>query len=97
MESLGIQIDRETIERVARLSRIRLTSEQEEQLLRDFQEILTAFSSIDEAEADCEPAFHPIEIRNILREDEPHATIPPDEILERMKTLQRFIRGPRMQ
>lgn len=94
---MTVSIDRETIELVARLSRIHLTPEEEERLLSDFRDILSAFSKIDEAKADCDPAFHPIEIKNIFREDEPDISIDPDEILEHMKTLERFIRGPRMQ
>jgi len=94
---MALDIDREIIERVARLSRIRLTPEEEERLLKDFQDILAAFSKIDEAKADCEPAFHPIDIENVLRKDDPEIFIDPDEILEQMNTLERFIRGPRMQ
>ena len=52
---------------------------------------------LDEVEADCDPAFHPIEIRNYLREDEAGMSIPPDEIIESMETHQRFVKGPRMQ
>lgn len=92
-----MEIDHDTIEKVARLSRLRLTPEEEKQLLADFQEILTAFSLLDEAEAECDPAFHAIEIENLMREDDPSIEISPDEILERMRTLQRYIRGPRMQ
>ena len=52
---------------------------------------------LDEAEADCDPAFHPIEIANFLREDEPEMTIQPDDIVDSMDTHQRFVKGPRMQ
>ena len=92
-----IEIDEDMIEKVARISRIRLTHDEKERLLSDFKEILSAFSMLDEAVPDCEPAFHPIEIRNYFREDEPDTKIPPDEIIENMDTHQRFIKGPRMQ
>jgi aspartyl-tRNA(Asn)/glutamyl-tRNA(Gln) amidotransferase subunit C len=94
---MGFDIDRDTIEKVAKIARIRLTPEQEERLLADFKEILSAFSMLDQAEADCDPAFHPIEIMNYLREDEPSLEIPPDDIIDSMDTHQRFIKGPRMQ
>jgi aspartyl/glutamyl-tRNA(Asn/Gln) amidotransferase C subunit len=94
---MGIEIDEEMIEKVARISRIRLTPDEAKRLLTDFKEILSAFSMLDEAVPDCDPAFHPIEIRNYVREDEPETRIPPDEIIENMDTHQRFIKGPRMQ
>ncbi len=94
---MGIELDRGMIEKVARTSRIRLIDDEEERLLADFKEILSAFSMLDEAVPDCEPAFHPTEIRNYLREDEPETRIPSDEIIERMDSHQRFIKGPRMQ
>jgi len=94
---LPIELDKETIERVAKVSRLNLTPEEEEKLLIDLKEILSAFSMLDEAETDCDPAFHPIEIRNYLREDKPEMEIDPDKIIERMNILQRYIRGPRMQ
>jgi aspartyl/glutamyl-tRNA(Asn/Gln) amidotransferase C subunit len=94
---MGIELDEDMIKKVARISRIRLTSEEEQRLLSDFREILSAFSMLDEAVPDCEPAFHPIEIKNFVREDEPEIRIPPDEIIEEMDTHQRFIKGPRMQ
>ena len=94
---MGFDIDREKIERVAKISRLRLTQEEEERFLSDFKEILSAFSMLDEVEADCDPAFHPIEIKNYLREDEAGMSIPPDEMIESMETHQRFVKGPRMQ
>lgn len=94
---MGLEIDRETIERVAKISRLRLTPEEEERLLSDFKEILSAFSMLDEAEADCAPAFHPIKIENFLRDDDAETRIDPDEVVEGMDTHQRFVKGPRMQ
>jgi len=94
---MGFDIDRDTIERVAKISRLRLTEEEEERLLSDFREILSAFSMLDEAEAECDPAFHAIEIRNYLRDDEAGMSIPPDEMVDGMDTHQRFVKGPRMQ
>jgi aspartyl/glutamyl-tRNA(Asn/Gln) amidotransferase C subunit len=94
---MGFEIDRDAIERVAKISRLRLSPEEEERLLSDFKEILSAFSMLDEAEADCDPAFHPIAINNYLRDDEEHTDIPPDDIVGSMDTHQRFVKGPRMQ
>jgi aspartyl-tRNA(Asn)/glutamyl-tRNA(Gln) amidotransferase subunit C len=94
---LPFELDKETIERVARLSRIELTPEEKERFLADLKEVLDAFSMLDEAKSDCDPAFHPIEITNHLREDEAAIRIDPDEIISGMNILQRYIRGPRMQ
>lgn len=91
------ELDIETIERVARIARLELSPKEKYELLADLKEILAAFALLDEAKADCEPAFHPIEIKNYLRKDEPVLRIDPDQIIERMNLLQRYIRGPRMQ
>ena len=94
---MGLEIDNETIERVAKISRLRLSPDEEERLLSDFKEILSAFSMLDEAEADCDPAFHPIEIDNFLRDDDVSTSVDPDDIIDDMDTHQIFIKGPRMQ
>jgi len=91
------ELDVDAIKRVAKIARLDLTPEEEEKFLIDLREILSAFALLDEAKADCEPAFHPIEITNHLREDEAGLRIDPDEIIERMNLLQRYVRGPRMQ
>lgn len=91
------ELDIDTIKRVAKIARLELTPEEQEKFLVDLREILSAFAMLDEAKADCEPAFHPIEITNYLRADEAGLRIDPDEIIEHMNILQRYIRGPRMQ
>lgn len=92
-----MKIDEKTILRVAQISRINLKPEEIEKLLNDFQEILSAFSMLDEARTDNEPSFHPIEVKDYLREDEPAREIDSDDIIKQMDLQQRFIKGPRMQ
>jgi len=64
-------IDRELLERVARVARLELTDEELEKFTGQLRVILEAFKELDEVDTDgVEPSFHPQELKNVLREDE---------------------------
>ncbi len=64
-------IDEETVEYVAKLARLSLTKQEIEKFARQLEDVLKAFKKIDEVETkDMEPSFHPIEMKNVMREDE---------------------------
>lgn len=59
------------VERVARIARLNLTDEEKGRLSKQLNDILDAFSKIDEINIDgVVPSFHPIKIENVFREDE---------------------------
>ncbi|MEM2535098.1 MAG: Asp-tRNA(Asn)/Glu-tRNA(Gln) amidotransferase subunit GatC, partial [Candidatus Nezhaarchaeales archaeon] len=61
----------ETLEYLSELARLRLTESEKKIILRDLNRILEYFSIIDEVEvADVEPAFHVLNVSNVMREDE---------------------------
>ncbi len=65
-----MKIDKELIENVARLARLKLTEKEKKEFTEDFKEILDAFSKIDEvATKNTKESFHPVEIKNRLRDD----------------------------
>ncbi len=89
-------MDRETIERVARAAHIKLTDDELERYSRDLGEILTYFELLDEAPGCDDYGVNPVEVADILRDDEPVIRIDPDELLRDMNTYERYVRGPRL-
>ncbi len=89
-------MDRETIERVARAAHIKLTDDELERYSRDLGEILTYFELLDEAPGCDDYGVNPVEVADILRDDEPSIRIDPDELLRDMNTYERYVRGPRL-
>ncbi|MEM0217743.1 MAG: Asp-tRNA(Asn)/Glu-tRNA(Gln) amidotransferase subunit GatC [Candidatus Nezhaarchaeales archaeon] len=61
----------ETLEYLSELARLRLTESEKKIILRDLNRILEYFSIIDKVEVtDVEPAFHVLNVSNVMREDE---------------------------
>jgi aspartyl-tRNA(Asn)/glutamyl-tRNA(Gln) amidotransferase subunit C len=64
-------IDRELVERIAKVARLELTEADVEKFNGQLKVILEAFKELDEVDTEgIEPSFHPQELSNILREDE---------------------------
>lgn len=59
------------VERVARIARLDLTAHEKEKLEKQLNDILEAFSKINEINIDgIEPSFHPIKMENVMRDDD---------------------------
>lgn len=89
-------MDRETVERVARTAHIALTEEELERYSKDLSDILDYFKILDESPEEEGVGVDPIEIADVLREDEPEMFIDPFELLKDMKTYDNYVRGPRL-
>ena len=89
-------MDRATVERVARAAHIKLTEDELKRYSDDLNDILTYFELLDAA-PECEASgVNPVEVADVLRDDEPHMDIDPDLLLKDMDTYERYIRGPRL-
>ncbi len=62
-------MDEKTIRKVARIARLRLTGEEEEAFAKDLYNILDSFKILQKVNPKAKPAYQPIEIRNVMRED----------------------------
>lgn len=63
-------IAKETVEKVARIARLELTDDEKTKFSRDLGDILSAFSALEKADVSgVEPAFQPVEVKDVLRED----------------------------
>ena len=89
-------MDRETVERVARTAHIKLTEDEIKRYGDDLTEILTYFELLDEAPESDERGINPVEIADVLRDDEPRMDIDSDVLLRGMDTYEGYVRGPRL-
>ena len=65
------KVDRQLLEHLCDVSRLKLSEEELERFTGQLQVILEAFKELDEVDTDgVEPSFHPSELKNVLREDE---------------------------
>ncbi len=91
-----LTMDRETVERVARTAHIRLTEDEIARYSSDLAEILTYFELLDEAPGNDRRGINPVEVADVLRDDEPRMEMDPDVLLRDMETYERYVRGPRL-
>lgn len=76
-------ITREDVLHVARLARLALTEEEVERFGSQLSAILEAVGKVGELElAGVEPTSHPLDLANVLAEDEPRPSLPVEEALE---------------
>ena len=65
-----MKVDKELIEKVASLARLKLTDADIKKFQPQLKEILDVFSKLDEVDVKgVEPSFQPVELKNVIRED----------------------------
>lgn len=92
------KIDAKLLESVARNSRISLTEGESRKFLKEMQEILDAFSKIDEVKVEkTRPSFQPVELKNVMRDDAAKKCLTQEEALSNTKHREKgYFRGPRV-
>ncbi|MFB6265948.1 MAG: Asp-tRNA(Asn)/Glu-tRNA(Gln) amidotransferase subunit GatC [Candidatus Nanohaloarchaea archaeon] len=90
-------VSREEIEEVADNARLDLSDEEIEEFKDDLEDILDAFSTLDEIDTgDVEPSLHPIEIDREARKDEPEKPLSQEEALRNTENRENgYFKGPR--
>ncbi len=74
-------ISREQVLHVARLARLDLRDDELERLTGELGAILDAVSKVSELDlADVPPTSHPLDLVNAWAEDEPHESLPLDDV-----------------
>ena len=77
-------IEREQVEHVARLARLKLTDEEVERMATELSSILEHVEHINELDLEqVEPTSHVIALENVLRPDKSRPSWSRDEMLER--------------
>jgi len=75
-------ISKDEVLHVARLARLALTDEEVERLGAQLNAILEAVGKVSELDlADVEPTAHPLDLVNVLAEDEPRPSLTLEEAL----------------
>ncbi len=92
-----MKIDKQLIEKVAKNARLKLTESEIKEFLPQLKEILEYFSEIEKAPTgNLQPTFHPIEIKNITREDIIKKCLTQQEALQNTKHKQDgYFKGPK--
>ena len=92
-----MNIDKELIKKVAKNARLNLTGNELERFTKECSDILEAFSKVQSVDTkNIEPAFHPIEIKNHLREDIIQDSLSRDDALKNAKHQERgYFKGPK--
>jgi aspartyl-tRNA(Asn)/glutamyl-tRNA(Gln) amidotransferase subunit C len=92
-----MNIDRNLIEKVATVARLKLTSDEVNRLIPELKEILDSFEKISLVDtANVEPSFHPIKVRNKIRDDVVKQGISNSDALKNSKFNQDgYFRGPK--
>lgn len=67
-----IAVTRELVESLAKAARLTLSSEEVSKYTQQLSVILEAFKELDQVDTEgIEPSYHPIELEDALRKDEP--------------------------
>lgn len=69
MEKSG-KIDRATMDHISMLAKLNLSEAEKVRYAKELSDVLEAFKVLDGIDAKDEPSFHPIEIKDRMREDE---------------------------
>jgi len=68
------KIDKNLVERIAKVARVNLTAHELNEFSKQLKNILSAFKEIDEVDTKgIEPSFHPQELKNVWRDDKVEA------------------------
>ncbi len=90
-------IDENVVRYVANLSKINVSEEEIEIFKRDFEKIIEFFNQLDEVEADVEPTYHVLPLKNVFREDIPGKCLDREEALMNAKHKEDgYFKGPRV-
>ncbi|MCB2171893.1 Asp-tRNA(Asn)/Glu-tRNA(Gln) amidotransferase subunit GatC [archaeon] len=91
-----IAVTRELVKELAKAARLVLSEEETDKYTQQLSVILDAFKELDEVPTDgVEPSYHPIEIKDSLREDKPEKW--EWDPLANVKDHEgKYIRGPRI-
>lgn len=92
-----MEVTKELVKKVASNARLKLTDAEIEGFVPELKEILDYFSKLDRLNTDkIKPSFHPIEIKNVMREDEAEESLSVEEALLNTKNKKdSYFKGPK--
>lgn len=82
-KEMSVEIDKNTVEYIAHLARIKLNTQELEKFSRQFQGILSFIDKLKQIDTrDILPTSHILSISNVLRQDDPGASLSSEEALK---------------
>ena len=92
-----MEVDRKLLEHVAEVARINLNVEEIKKFLPQLKEALEFFSKLKEINTDnVKPSFHPVEVKNTMREDKEEECLSQDDALSLTEHKKDgYFKGPR--
>ena len=76
------KINKELIEHVAEVARLKLTDKEIKKFSKELKDIIETFSKLDKVETEgIETSLQPVELKNMLREDKKEKSFTQDEVL----------------
>ena len=93
-----MDITPELVKRVAANARLSLKDTELKQFAAEMKEILATFEKLAEVKTDnVEPSFHPIPVKNVVREDKPGKCLDREEALALTPHKKdKYFRGPKI-
>ena len=94
---MKVKINKELIEHVAEIARLKLTDKEIEKFSKELKDIIDVFSKIDKVNAkNIETSLQPVELKNMLREDIEEKTFSQEEALSLSEHKKDgYFKGPR--
>ena len=92
-----MDIDNGLVENIARLARLKLTDSEINKFIPQLKEILGTFSELDKVDTkNTKSSFQPVEIKDILREDEEGGCLTQEQALKNTEHKKDgYFKGPR--
>lgn len=91
-------ISEEIVKHVAALARLSLSKKEVKKFTKELGDMLEAFKVLDEPNTEkVKPAFHPLELKNIMREDKVEEGLTQEGALKNTKHKENgYFKGPRI-
>lgn len=82
-------VNRTDVERVAENARIKLSEDEKDQFVNEFNDVLEQFDKLQEVDTeDVEPAFHPVEVEPETREDKKEESLDHEEVFANTENVE---------
>lgn len=95
---MKVKINKELIEHVAEVARLKLTDKEIEKFSKELKEVIEAFSSIDKVDTKgIDTSLQAVELKNMLREDKEEKSFTQEEALSLTEHKKEgYFKGPKV-
>jgi len=93
-----MKVDEKLVKQVAEIARLKLSDKEVKEFLPELKEVLEAFSALSKADTKgVAPSFHPIEMKNVMREDKEEECLSQKEALSLAQHKKNgYFQGPKV-